>query len=398
MKNKWIIFLLFFSISACNFSEARNIAASTPPNPTASPFIRFGPPPTPTITLSPTVTVTPTVPPYTGNPLSIVFIRGGNLWLATIGQNVTERQLTFEPREMPVISFDISPDETRIAYIPYQREPLNSLVKLVDLLTGETRVILGKDDAFSESSVVWVDNAKIAYKNQDLLAAGFDFQKVRNVTTYIVYDLELEKQVQVTKYDYLIPSPNKHLWLGCFYGAEGCGHYVIRYEGSNKQYKLERSMELGWFLGWSPDSRFLLFNTVTSPDVCMSQLILIDTKTFEEKLITPKDKNVWSADFLPEGNMLIYKQAQIPNLELCTSGKVEYWLLNLDNLEPKKIPVEFQDEAWDFSWTPDGKRLVFFGAGSGSREHQVWSMNLDGSDSKPILDNVEEFKILSHVP
>jgi len=320
------------------------------------------------------------------------------LWIANIGQKVFERQLTFEPPEMRVISFDVSPDEARIAYIPYQLEPLNSLVKSVDISTGETRVILGRDDPFSETRVIWLDNTKIAYKNQDSLALGFVTQRVKNITTYIVYDVERQKEVQVTKYDYLVPSPNKQIWLGCFYGAEGCGHYILQYAGSSKQYKLERTMELGWFLGWSPDNRFLLFNTVTSPDVCMSQLVLIDTKTFEEKLITPKDKNVWSASFLPAGNVVIYKQSQILNLGLCTSGKVEYGLLNLDNLESKKIPVELQDEAWDFSWTPDGKRLVFFGAGSGGREHQVWSMNLDGSDLKPILASVEEFKILSHVP
>jgi len=171
MKNRLIIFLLLSSLSACSFSETQSFASSTPSVPKPSLWLTFTPSPIPSTTVSPTLTSTPTVPPYTGNPFSIVFIRGGNLWIAHIGQKVTERQLTFESSEMRVISFDVAPDGTRVAYIPYQLEPLNSLVKMLDLSTGETRVILGKDDPFSETCVIWAYLPEIAYQNHVHLVA-----------------------------------------------------------------------------------------------------------------------------------------------------------------------------------------------------------------------------------
>ena len=399
MKNKFFIVLLIVIISGCNVSNAANFATPTPQVPTPSPFFKFKPSPTPINTPSPiAATLTPTFPPYTGEPFSIVFTRSGNLWIASMGETVTERQLTFEPPEMRVISFDVSPDETRIAYVPYQLEPLNSLVKVVDITTGESKVILGENDPFSEVRVVWIDDTRIAYKNQDSLASSFVTKRVRNVTKYIVYDLARKTQVQVTGYDALAPSPNKQVWLGCFAGAEGCGRYALQYAGSSTQYRLERTMQLGWFLDWSADSQYLLFNTVSSPDVCVSQLILIDIKTLEEKAITPKEESVWSGSFSPVGNLLVYEQAQIANLGLCQSGKLDYWLLDLDTQQPYKIPVEFQKDVWGFDWTPNGKRLLFFHDSYSGREHQLWSMNLDGSDLKPILVNVEEFQVLSKVP
>jgi len=398
MKNKAILLVCIFVFSACNVSNTQAFATNFPSLPVPTPFITFTPSPIPAATLSPEPRRTPTFPPYTGEPFSIVFTRNRNIWIAEIGQETVERQLTFEPEPMRVISFDVSPDQTRIAYIPYQLEPLNSLVKLVEIATGETRVILGKDDPFSETRVIWLDNTKIAYKNQDSLASSFVKQRVNNITTFIVYDVDREAQVQVTRYHYLLPSPNQQIWLGCYYGAEGCGHYFIQYAGSSTRYNLERGMELGWFLGWSPDSQYLLFNTVTSPDVCRSQLILIHVKTLEAKLITPNDQNVWDASLSPSGNLLFYKQSEIADLGLCKSGKLDYWLMDLKNQAVQEILVEFKKDVWEFNWTPDGKRLVFFHDGYNGREHQLWSMNVDGSDLKPILADVEDFIILSDAP
>jgi len=398
MKNKFCIVLLLVTISACNVSNAATIATSTPEVRIPSSFFKSRPSPTPINTASPIATLTPTFPAYTAEAFSIVFTRGGNLWIANIGQTVTERQLTFEPPEMRVISFDLSPDETRIVYIPYQLEPLNSLVKVLDIATSESKVILGENDPFSEVRVVWIDDTRIAYKNQDSLASSFVTKNVRSITHYIIYDVDRRTQLQVTGYDLLVPSPDKQIWLGCFAGAEGCGRYALQYAASSTQYRLERTRQLGWFLDWSADNQSMLFNTVTDPGVCVSQLILIDIKTLEEKVITPKGENVWSGSFSPVGNMLVYEQKQIVDRSICKSGKADYWLLDLDTQEAHTISVELEKDVWGFDWTPDGKRLLFFHDSYSGREHQLWSMNLDGSDLKPILANVEDFQVLSKIP
>jgi len=334
-----------------------------------------------------------------GKPFSVVFTRKGNLWIANIGENVTERQITFDTQEMRIIDFDVSPDGTRIAYIPYQLEPLNSLIKLVDISTSDTSVILGENDPFSEIRVVWLDNTTIAYKNQDHMVPIFTTESVEIITTYIVYDLSTKKQLGITDFLSMHPSPDRRFWLGCSAGMEGCGRYTLHNLASGKQYDLEGNIKLGGFIGWSPDSRSMLFNTVTSPDVCTSQLIVVDAETLGQKAITTEDENVWNASFSPTGNLLFYGQQEVTDLASCMPGDVDYRVLDLDNQQTYGIPVDFQIDFWYFSWTPDGQRLLFFPNGrSNGYENELWSMDLDGSHLQPILANVEDFKMLEGIP
>lgn len=391
MKNNLLTFLLFIAISGCSFSRAQDFATSTPHPPPPSPSLTITPLTISTITSSHEPSLTSTFPPYTGKPFSIVFTRNKNLWIANIGEKVTEKQLTFEPHEMRIIDFDVSPDGTRIIYIPYQLDPLNSLIKLVDISTGDTSVILGENDPFSEVKVVWIDNTTIAYKNQRT------YTKDNEIITFIVYDLSMNKQLGITDFITMHPSPNLRFWLGCSrWGAEGeCGEYTLQNIVDSEQYKLEGEMELGGFIGWSPDSRSMLFNTVTWPPVCTSQLIMVDAETLEQRSITTEDENVWEASFSPTGNFLFYEQLE---MGLCQSGEVDYRVLNLDNQQTYEIPVDFQKDVWGFDWTPDGKHLLFFHDSHSSYENELWSMSLTGSDLQPILANVEEFKVLDSIP
>ena len=233
---------------------------------------------------------------------------------------------------MRIVSFDLSPDETKVIYIPYQLEPLNSLVKMVDIATGETRVILGENDPFSEINVVWLDESRIAYINQEHLASSFVTEKVDNITTYIIFDLQTEQQLEITDFIFLRQSPDRHLWLGCSGKPYVlCQNYTLIDLTNGRERNLKGNTKVGGFLGWSRDSCFMLFNTVTSPDVCISNLILVSTQTLEQTMISPKDESVWEASFSPVGNVLVYEQAKIADMGLCVGGKTDYWVLNLDD-------------------------------------------------------------------
>ena len=399
MKRRLAILLLFIAISGCGLSSTQEFATLTPHPPAPSLSLTITPRVLPTLTSSPELSLTATFPPYTGKPFPVVFTRKGNLWIANIGESITERQLTFGPQEMRIIDFDVSPDGTRIAYIPYQLEPLNALIKLIDITTGNTSVILGENDPFSETRVVWLDNKTIAYKNQDQMVPTFTTERVEIITTYIVYDLATKKQLGITDFLYIRPSPNQRFWLGCSGGVAGCGWYTLQDLVNGKQYKLEGDTKLGGFMGWSPDSRSMLFNTVSSPDVCRSQLITVDAETLEHKTITAEDENVWNASFSPTGNLLFYERKERTDLEPCKSGEVDYRVLDLDNQQTYDIPTDFQIDFWYFSWTPDGKRLLFFPNGrSNGYENELWSMDLNGAHLQPILANVEDFKVLESIP
>ena len=329
----------------------------------------------------------------------MVFLRDRNLWLAQIGEEITERQLTFEPEPMRVISFDVSPDETKVIYIPYQPEPLNSLVKTVDITTGDTKVILGENDPFSEDRVVWLDDTRIAYLNKEQMATSFVTESAKNVTTYIIYDLQTEQQLEVTDFIFLQPSPDRRFWLGCSGNPYvPCQQYTLIDTTNGRERKLNGSIKVAGFLDWSPDSRFMLFNTVTSPDVCISQLIMVSTDALRQAIISPDGESVWDANFSPAGNSLFYKQAERPEQGLCTGGKSDYRIMDLAGRQTQKIAVTFEKDVWDFTWSPDGQRLIFFHDANSGWEHQVWSMRPDGTDFKLLLPKVEKFKILSTPP
>lgn len=393
MKDKFLVLLLLFITTlGCTFSDAQDIAPVT---------TSYSPEPIPISTLTPHITLTiipeTLIPSYKGKPFSIVFIRNGNLWIANIGEKITERQLTFEIQGMEVTNFDVSPDETRIAYIPYRLEPLNSLIKLVDISTGDTSVILGENDPFSEIRVVWLDNSTIAYKNQDHAVPTFTTENVEVITKYIVYDLVAKKQLGITDFFSMFPSPNLHFQIGCLGGIDGCSQYMLKDLISNKQYKLEG--KLGGFIGWSPDSQFMLFNTIINPDhICKSSLIMVNAQTLEQKVITAENKNVSTASFSSIGNFLFYKQEERIDAGFCSSKGVDYLVLNLETQEIYEIPINFQKNGWDVTWTPDNTHLVFLDHSDIRFEFDLWSTNLNGTDLQLIIPNVKQFEILRGMP
>ena len=391
MQAKYILlFVILISIPGCTLTGNQNLTPTlSPPLPTPSPSITFTPSAIPTITPSPGPTLTPTFPPYTHEPFSIVFFRDWNLWIADIGESTVERQLTFEPPEMHVTRYAISPDGTRIVYIPYQVETLNSLIKLVHISTGETDVVLGENDPYNEINVFWLDNTKIAYVNQGLVPA-FTTEKVKEITTYIIYDLASKKQIAITEHKSISQSPNGRYWLTCA-GSIVC-KYTLHDLINGTQYKIGGNVKWGGFISWSPDSKFMLFHSIDSEGGdCTSQIILINTETLQEKIITPEDKDAWEARISPSNEFLVYKQTDITDFNTCKHGSHNYWLMNMTDYKIQMIPVSFDKETtWGVQWTPDGKRLVFFY--TGYRGYDLWSMNLDGSDLEPILANVMDYR------
>ena len=397
MKHRFLFFLFLFVISGCSLSTTQAIEPLTFQAPSPAPYSTSTSSPIPTVTISPAPTLTPTFPPYRGEPFSIVFIRGGNLWLANIGDKTSERQLTFESQDMRIISFSISPDRTRIAYIPYRLEPLNSLIKLIDLSTGATQVLLGENDPFSEVAVVWLDNNRIAYKSQDHLVPTFTTELVDNPTTYIIYDLSTASQIKTTTFDFISPSPDGHFWLTCIGRVEGCHTFGLYNTADDREHKIGENLKWVNFAEWSPDSKFMLFHTIDSPDDCTGQLVLINSETLEERLLVPEEKTAGDAEISPSGEFLVYEQSDVINPAICERGEPEYRQLDLNDFTVQAFPAIFGKNIWNLTWSPDGNQLIFF-YGSAGRERDLGSMNLDDLKFQPLLASVEEFSILYNPP
>src|SRR5688572_30953790 len=95
MKHRYLFFLLLSVITGCSLSTTQTIEPLTFQTPSPAPFSTSTLSPSPMVTISPAPTLTPTFPPYRGEPFSIVFVRGGNLWFANIDDPLSERKLTF---------------------------------------------------------------------------------------------------------------------------------------------------------------------------------------------------------------------------------------------------------------------------------------------------------------
>lgn len=397
MNKRLSLLLIIIMLSGCVSIDTQNLTLT--PIPTT--FITFTPSPIPTISPSPTISPTPTFPPYIHEPFSIIFYRDRDLWIAEIGEQTIERRLTFEMPEMGVVNYAVSPDGSKIVYIPYLVDTLNSLIKIVDISTGKIEVVLGENDPYNEIKVFWIDNEKIAYVNQGLVPA-FITEKTEEITTYIIYDLVSKQEVSTTEHKSISQSPNGRYWLTCS-GFIVC-NYTVHDLLTGRQSDIESNIDFGWFINWSPDSKLMLFTMRDSEsDDCTNQLLVIDTETLQEKFITPEDKNVWDASVSPNGDMLVYNQGEITDFNICRAGSHNYWLMDTANNKLKSIPIGFNNQStWGVQWTPDGKRLVFFYDNYGGGEGEtLWSMNLDGTDLEPLLSNVTNynyFKIISINP
>ncbi len=357
--------------------------------PTVTGTVTPQPSPTPSPQPSPTVTY----PPYSDAPFTLVFLRNGNLWLSEIGKS-GERQLTYEPADWPIRWYDVSPRCDRIAYIPNQDQPsIDALVKQVIISDGSVNVLTGGDDPYSEYGVKWLDSTHIAFKFQ-----GYQVPKYRtdgawpgvDAFNHIVLDLATGKRIFVSESLFLSQSPNGRYWLTCSRGYvyEGACTYKLRDLVAGKQWPVAKSIGWGNFIGWSPDSRQMLFDSCRDPIDATVQLMVIDVTVDKEQPITPDHKTVMSASWSPDGRTIAFAQCDVDSLE--ARKNCALWLVNSDGSNARMIPVNVAGEVMNLAWTRDSSRLIF----TIYDTPVVWSVRINGTDLRPVVSNASQYQIL----
>ena len=363
------------------------VPTQTPP-PTATPIAT--PELNPTSTPSPSPQPSAIYPPYAGAPFTVIFIRDGNLWLSEIG-GTGERQITHESDTWPVVEYAVAPNCARIAYIPYQAPPnANALVKEVNLTNGAVAALAGENDPYIEYGIGWLDKDHITFATSEFAAPGYakdpaiwaEIQPFH----HIVLDLVTGKRTFVPESLNFSQSPDGRNWLtgSCGYVYECPLQYVLHDLETRQEWRVAKSIGWGRFLGWSPDSRWLLFSAYERGEASLPvRLVLVNAATQKEQQITPSDKDVRSASWSPDGQSIALTQCDVAGCGL--------WTMNGNGRNLQQVSTEITNAAWFVDWIPDKSRLIF------TREEDpsiVWSVGLDGTDLRPVVANADSPQVL----
>jgi WD40 repeat protein len=371
-------------VSTVSLSESPH---SILPSPTPSPTRTKAPKPTSTLTPQPTWTPTaspsptPTYPQYNDEPFRVVFVRNGDLWLSEVGGS-GELRLTTEPADWPVQEYAISPACDKVAYIVYHSPPgPNAHIKQVDLFTGAVSVLTGESDPYIEYNIGWLDDTHITFSLSEFAASGHTKETPAwegfEPFHHLVFDLVTGERTFVPESLHFSQSPNGRYWLtgSCYYVYECPLEYVLYDLVTGEQWQVAKDIRWGRFLGWSPDSQWMLFSAYERGETIGSvQLVLIDVTTLEEQQITPSDKDVRAASWSPNSQSIALSQ--------CDAEGCFLWTLSRDGNNLQRVSSEITDAAWSVAWSPDSSRLIF------AREEDtsvIWSIRIDGTDLRPII-------------
>ncbi len=340
---------------------------------------------TPTPIRSPRIYRTPEWTPYVDEPFTIIYVRGGELWMSEVGGR-GELQLTNEgirASEGPalgVISFDVSPTGRHVAYVVHAED--TRYAKVLDIRDGTTRLLSPADEPFGvidygrTGPQAWWGETLVGYYGGP---AGSE-----SPGDLVIVNLETgERSVHPDAYVQW-PSPD--------------GRYVYTYIDSKMQLQDTRTGER-WpvpeksegvvFVGWSPDSRYLLLSVFYRREEAtagkeVELLIVVDAQTREQRVISSPNKIASGARaaWSPDGQTVIFMECDSPR-SACVHP--ELWLASKDGTNRRQIPMEKAVSFSDPCWTPDGNRIVF------SREDEgTWVLSLaDGSLNQVCAEDVD---------
>jgi dipeptidyl aminopeptidase/acylaminoacyl peptidase len=263
----------------------------------------------------------------------------------------------------------VSPDCSRIVYIPYKEETRDATIKQIDLVDGSVSALTGQGDRASEYGVRWLDADHLLFR-----VSEFGVKSNQTPAPYPIRQsffpvvLELSTGVFSNAEGYnLWQSDDGHYRLTCFECAQGypyeCGcAYRLHDLETGEQRHIAQNVAWGIFRGWSANNTWLLFSSSRNRSSGNTELVLAQTETGADTKIAPDGKTVLSASWSPGRETIAYVMCDqevlrrpVARLENC-----ELWLADQDGGDTRLVLQDQRGRNVLFGgWSPDGQAIVF---------------------------------------
>jgi tol-pal system beta propeller repeat protein TolB len=140
---------------------------------------------------------------------------------------------------------------------------------------------------------------------------------------------------------------------------------IINADGSGFRRLTTDDSKQHYYPSIAPDGKSVVYAAFREPNIY--EIYEIDIETGNVKQLTDRLGNVNGPEISPDGSLIAFK--------LSTPASNQIWLMNRDGSDQRPIPNAF---GWDPTWSPDGQFILFASDMRGGV--QLYRIKLDGSD------------------
>ena len=158
--------------------------------------------------------------------------------------------------------------------------------------------------------------------------------------------------------------------------------YIMNADGTRQTRLTISSEQTAWGPAWSPDGSKIVFSfwSSSSGSGTSVELYLMNADGSGRIQLTRNQRFNFLPAWSPDGKTIAFIS------QLGSTDTAEVHAINVDGSDERELTT---NDAWEYgmSWSPDSKQIVF-----GSDREGVWqiySMNADGSDQKPLPNPAE---------
>lgn len=373
---------------------------TVPPVPTPPPTPVRSPTPWPTPTSTPTPLPTRVYAPYAGPAFDLLFLRGGNLWLAEVGGE-GERQLTFETGDWWVTDYIVSGEH--VLYLAkrhiyswghghvLRNLPVEVLGRRLDPRSGESVVIL--DD--------------LGPGDTHLLASQDGYVDVLSEPLGVAWRVGVAtgERTPLSRPEEAHTSPDGRYRASVPYQQEA-GRWVALdlplvidlQTGKSRRVSIRglpvAGEDSGWFHGWSPGGRYLLLAGRREEGTRRTVLYAVDLGSLEVRTLNPgRDPSLGWAVWAPDEEVIYATRCESASAYVL-SPACSLVTVDPTSGEVAELPTPVPMAARHTGWACGGERLIFsqeHGPRFAEESHKevVWAVRRDGSGLIPIVWGAE---------
>jgi hypothetical protein len=154
--------------------------------------------------------------------------------------------------------------------------------------------------------------------------------------------------------------------------------YVADVDGSNLT-RLTEHAENDFGPSWAPDGRRLVFVSRRYAD---ADLFVIDVETRALTQLTTGEWNEFEPAWSPDGAWIAF----VTQIE----DQGDIFVMRADGSEAVNVTQSPYANDFQPAWTPDSERLVYVTYTAAKGNHDLWSMQRDGSDAHALLEDARD--------